>query len=132
MTITLCPCGSKENFDSCCQPIIEGRIAAPTAERLMRSRYTAFTLGNGEYLMKSWHADHRNLSEQKETEQWAKSVKWMKLQIDAVEAGQADDTEGYVTFQAFFSDKGKVFKIHEKSLFYKVDGEWYYHSGIHF
>ncbi len=128
----LCPCGSQNKYENCCQAIIEGKLAAPTAERLMRSRYTAFTQGNGAYLMKSWHAEHRNLSEQKETEKWAKSVRWIRLEIEKTEAGQENDNVGYVTFKAFYSEKRKIHKIHERSLFYKLNGEWYYHSGEHF
>ena len=132
MINTLCPCGSHEKFEHCCKPIISGDMLAPTAEHLMRSRYTAFTLGNGDYLMKSWHTDYRNPKEKKEIEQWAKSVKWIKLEIVKTEEVGVADNQGYVTFKAFFSECGKIMCIHEKSLFYKEDGEWYYHSGVHF
>lgn len=45
-----CPCGSTEEFESCCSPYISGNRLAPTAEALMRSRYTAFTLGDLDYI----------------------------------------------------------------------------------
>lgn len=47
----VCPCGSNKPFDYCCRPIVEGQKAAPTAEALMRSRYTAFALGAIDYLI---------------------------------------------------------------------------------
>src|SRR3569833_3134762 len=37
-----CPCGSGKEYEACCGEIIGGKRAAPTAEALMRSRYSAF------------------------------------------------------------------------------------------
>ncbi|MDQ6967588.1 MAG: YchJ family metal-binding protein, partial [Mariprofundaceae bacterium] len=51
-----CPCGSNKPFASCCRPII-ANDSASTAEQLMRSRYSAFVLGDAEYLLKTWHPD---------------------------------------------------------------------------
>ncbi len=129
---TLCPCGSKNSYSSCCEPIITGAMPAPTAERLMRSRYTAFTQANADYLMRSWHSETRKLEEKEEIAQWAKEVAWLKLEIEQKEAGEQDDTEGTVTFKAYFEENKSVFKIHEKSIFYKENGLWVYHSGTHY
>ena len=38
-----CPCGSQKQYEQCCGPFLDGRAIAPTAEALMRSRYTAYT-----------------------------------------------------------------------------------------
>jgi SEC-C motif-containing protein len=76
-----CPCGNERSYKNCCGPIIEGKLSAQTAEELMRSRYTAFTLANGDYLMNSHHADTRNPKDQKSIEKWAKSVNWLKLEV---------------------------------------------------
>lgn len=49
-----CPCGSGTSYSDCCQPFHTKAKNAPTAELLMRSRYSAFVLGNEEYLLYSW------------------------------------------------------------------------------
>jgi SEC-C motif-containing protein len=42
----LCPCGSdNKKYTDCCGRYLDGGEAAPTAEALMRSRYTAYALG---------------------------------------------------------------------------------------
>ena len=52
---TLCPCGSLHPYADCCGRFIEHpECAAPTAEALMRSRYTAYTLGCESYLLATW------------------------------------------------------------------------------
>lgn len=124
-----CPCGSGNSYATCCGAIIEGRQAAPTAERLMRSRYTAFTLANGDYLMKSWDPQTRDLEEQVSLEQWARSVNWIKLQIFNTEAGTEEDETGTVSFRAWYREKGKLRQIAEKSFFQKINGTWIYVEG---
>lgn len=128
----LCPCGSQNTYCQCCGAIIEGRISAPTAERLMRSRYTAFTKADVDYLMKSWHSSTRPLSDKADIKRWAKSVKWVKLEILQKEKGEETDTTGMVTFRALFMEGGKVDQIKEESIFEKENGEWVYVSGKHF
>ncbi|MEW6700992.1 MAG: YchJ family metal-binding protein, partial [Actinomycetota bacterium] len=51
----LCPCGSGRNLDQCCGPILDDPRHAETAEALMRSRYTANTLGRWNHLWATWH-----------------------------------------------------------------------------
>ena len=50
-----CPCGSNFPYTDCCGPLIRGTSFADTAEDLMRSRYTAFTENNWEYLVLTSH-----------------------------------------------------------------------------
>lgn len=126
-----CPCGSSLPFESCCHSIITGQRKAATAEELMRSRYTAFTLADAEYLMKSWHPQTRDLSEKRELQNWAKSVQWVKLQVIDTEAGLEGNTVGSVEFVAYYREKGKLRTIKEKSSFTIVDGHWVYVTGIH-
>lgn len=126
-----CPCGSDKPYTDCCGAIIEGRTDAPTAESLMRSRYTAFTLANADYLMKSWHSKTRNLKEKEAIRRWAKSVKWVKLEILSKVAGKASDTTGYVSFRALFMESGAIDQILEDSFFERENGKWVYVSGKH-
>jgi SEC-C motif-containing protein len=128
----ICPCGSGFSFSACCEPIISGRKDAATARELMRSRYTAFTLANVDYLMRSHSAKTRPIKERKSIEKWAKSVVWMGLTILDTQAGEPGDEVGYVEFKALYLENGKPEQIHEKSLFQRENGKWVYVSGVHF
>lgn len=97
----------------------------------MRSRYTAFTIANADYLMKSHHISTRPVKEKEEIKNWAQSVKWMGLSIINTIKGQINDKEGMVEFKALYMDKGQLQAIHEKSLFRKEKGMWFYVSGQH-
>ena len=125
-----CPCGKDQTYKKCCEKIHMNFSIAKCAEDLMRSRYTAFTLGMGQYLNDSHHKTSRNEAEKESIEKWAKSVKFIKLEILNSTLGNKDDTNGTVEFKAYF--KQGVFKrvIHENSSFIKEDGRWYYLGSI--
>ena len=128
----LCPCGSGLTYADCCEPITSGRKEAATAQELMRSRYTAFTQANVDYLMRSHSAKTRPIKERKSIEKWAKLVNWMGLTIIQIQAGDANDEIGYVEFKVLYLENGKPQQIHEKSLFQRENGKWVYVSGVHF
>ena len=52
MTEPSCPCGSGLPLASCCAPLHQG-MPASSSEALMRSRYSAYVLGNIDYLVAS-------------------------------------------------------------------------------
>ena len=89
-TVTLpspCPCGSQKNLADCCQPFISGQYQAPTAEALMRSRYSAHALLAIDYLWNTWHPEQHLHSSKSEIHQWASSCEWLALEILATQAG---------------------------------------------
>ena len=57
--MTLCPCGSGRELEACCGPILDNTSSAPTAEALMRARYTAHALGRYDFLTESTHPEFR-------------------------------------------------------------------------
>jgi SEC-C motif-containing protein len=126
---TLCPCGSRKSLDKCCLPIIKGEKDAETAEQLMRSRYTAFTLAEIDYLIKSHHPKTRNIKQKKELKKWAQSVSWVGLTILGKEKGYINDVNGTVEFRAVFLENGKPESIHEKSAFIRENNKWFYVDG---
>lgn len=128
----LCPCGSNRLFTECCEPIISSKKEAATCEELMRSRYTAFTTANVDYLMRSHHKATRQVKEAGSIKKWTASVQWMGLVILSTEAGQATDDTGYVEFRALYLEAGQLQQIHEKSFFKRENQQWVYVSGIHF
>src|SRR5690554_4242474 len=83
-----CPCGRNASYGTCCGHWIQGehRLMAPDAEMLMRSRYTAFTLDELDYLLDTWHISTRPLS----LEPNGPGVKWLGLQVRAHSVQDAD------------------------------------------
>ncbi|HIP37798.1 MAG TPA: hypothetical protein EYG88_00105 [Desulfocapsa sulfexigens] len=120
-----CPCGRDTSIDKCCAPIIENQDKAETAEQLMRSRYTAFTLANEDYIMESWAPETRP----EEVDVDDDAIQWIGLEIEECEKGGVDDEDGSVTFTASFLSSGKLCHLHEKSRFVKHNGLWYYLDG---
>ena len=121
-----CHCGNLKPYTDCCQKAHHNVAEAKTAEQLMRSRYSAFVLANGDYLMATHHTSTRPIKEKKAIVNWAKSVKWIKLEVIETSEGQENDTKGTVTFNAYFFENGKVDVIHEKSAFVRENNLWSY------
>ena len=117
----LCPCESGLAYAGCCGELHSGRVLAQSALQLMRSRYSAFTLGDADYLVKSWHPDTRPASVTID-----ESQRWIGLKIKTVSRGGPDEDEGSVEFVARYKVQGKAYRLHENSRFRKLDGRWYY------
>lgn len=126
-----CPCGKKLGYEKCCGKFHNSNATPSTAEDLMRSRYTAFTLALGDYLIKTHASSARSSVNKDDLIKWAKSAKWVKLEIIDTLSGKENDSTGIVEFRAHF--KEKIFKrqIHERSNFIRENGEWKYLNGIH-
>ncbi|CUA82158.1 Uncharacterized conserved protein YchJ, contains N-and C-terminal SEC-C domains [Gulbenkiania indica] len=125
---TGCPCGRPVPFDACCGRYLPPEAApAPTAEALMRSRYTAYVMGNEPYLMATWHATTRPERLGLADEQ--SRPRWLGLSIVRSEGGQNTDTHGLVEFVARYKIQGRAFRLHETSRFLKEDGRWWYVDG---
>ena len=118
-----CPCGSGQPFSACCGPFIRGEQWPETAEQLMRSRYTAFTLEAVDYLLETWHPSTRPETLEPEPQ------KWLGLQIRRTEAGGPDDEEGIVEFVARSKVGGRARRLHEVSRFRRDGGRWRYVDG---
>jgi SEC-C motif-containing protein len=121
-----CPCDDNTLYKDCCykaHDVIENVI---TAEQLMRSRYSAFVLGNIEYLMKSHHSTTRPEAEKEEILKWAKAVDWIRLEVLSCSNGLENDPEGTVEFKAYFKENSIVSVIHEDSKFIREHNYWVY------
>ncbi len=119
-----CPCGSNSSYKDCCNRYIDGRAQAPTAEALMRSRYTAYTLSDVSYLSATWESNHcpKPLTPDD-------SQRWIGLKILNVKSGKETDSTGSVEFVAKYKIASRAFRLHEISLFTKQDGHWLYLTG---
>lgn len=124
-----CPCGSGRSLGACCLPAIEGATPAATAEALMRSRYTAYTLRRLEYLEATLAPEARGDYDRASAEKWARDSEWTGLHVRATEAGGPDDDYGTVEFVAAYRMEGMEFRHHERSRFVRRDGRWLYLDG---
>jgi SEC-C motif domain protein len=121
-----CPCGSQQELGDCCLPYIERKLRAPTAEALMRSRYSAHVLMAIDYLWETWCPAERANSSTAEIAAWASSCEWLGLEILATRAGKAADSQGLVSFSAHFRQAGQLQQHHEVSVFKRTAQGWLY------
>ncbi len=119
-----CPCGTGLVYDECCGPVHAGRAAA-TAEALMRSRYSAFVVGDTAHLLASWHPRTRPASLELD-----EGTRWTGLEILAVEGGGMLAAEGTVEFRASYRRDDERGAQQERSRFTRVEGRWVYLDGV--
>lgn len=124
-----CPCGTTRVYAKCCEPYITGKKQPPTAEALMRARYTAYATVNIDYLKQSLHPDERHDFDEKNAREWAQNSEWTGLEIKSVEGGGKDDREGKVEFIAHYRIKDHDLKHHEIGVFLKENDTWYFTDG---
>jgi SEC-C motif-containing protein len=124
-----CPCGSDKVLDACCGIYINGETA-PTAEKLMRSRYTAYVLGEGEYLSKTLSANQRADFDIDEFNANAEDTKWLGLDIRKVADGGEKDQVGTVEFVATYRNGKEKVGHHELARFTREDGRWVFSDCI--
>lgn len=125
-----CPCGSEAKYDNCCGPFLSGNTLPDTAEKLMRSRYTAITRADIKYIEKTTAAEGRKTLDLIETKKWATENQWKSLTIIETQKGGPGDDTGVVEFTATFENNGQGTDHHEVSQFRKADdGKWLYVDG---
>jgi len=116
-----CPCQSGLPYAECCEPLHRGTASAPTAEQLMRSRFSAFAVGDAPYLLATWHPRTRPRSLELDPE-----VRWYRLDILDRAAGGPLDSRGEVEFEAYWRSPADRGSQHERSRFLRENGSWYY------
>jgi SEC-C motif-containing protein len=125
-----CPCGSDKIYDRCCGPFLSSEQSPPTAEALMRARYTAYTLENLDFIERTWAPESLKDFDLSAAKKWAEQSTWLGLQILSIDKGRAEDKTGAVEFVASFRQAGETIEHHEVSHFRKMEnGEWRFVSG---
>jgi len=111
-------------YSTCCGVFIEplDGVSAPDAERLMRSRYSAFVLARADYLLATWHPSTRPASLDFDTD-----AKWLGLDVRAHQMTGMHTAE--VTFVARYRLPSGAVRMHERSRFVREDGRWFYVDG---
>jgi SEC-C motif-containing protein len=121
-----CPCGAAQRYADCCGRYHAGpeQLRAPDAESLMRSRYCAYVLQLGEYLLATWHPSTRPASPMK----FEAGLRWLGLQVLRHEAVDADRAR--VEFVARSKLGGRAHRHHELSRFVREAGRWLYVEAV--
>jgi SEC-C motif-containing protein len=124
-----CPCGSGRGYDECCGPYITGAARPPSAEALMRSRYSAYAEHAVDYIIDTCIRKDKDDIDLKQTRDWSEKSRWLGLKIIAVEKGGPADTEGVVEFEASYERDGLKDIHHERARFKKREDRWLYDEG---
>ena len=124
-----CPCGSGRSLDECCGRYLSGKAQAPTAEALMRARYSAHVTANIDFIERTRARETRDSFDRAGATKWAKDSDWKGLTITSVEGGSEKDTKGTVSFVAAFALEGKEYRHEEVAWFRKDDGAWVFVDG---
>ena len=125
--VTQCPCGTGKKYSECCE-VYHLDTPAPTAEKLMRSRFSAYALKKLDYLISTtWPRQQPALKEQ-EIHDRADNTCWTRLEIVETQKGLAEDATGVVEFKAMFTTPkdSQEQTYHERSDFIKENGRWYF------
>lgn len=122
-TVPGCPCGSGCAYEACCGRYHAGE-AAPDAECLMRSRYSAYVLGCEAYLLATWHPATRPEALALDA---APRPQWLGLTVKSHRP--IDACHATVEFVARYKLNGRAFKLQETSRFERMDGRWLYLDG---
>jgi SEC-C motif-containing protein len=126
--MSLCPCGSQKNYIACCKPYINEKKVPQTPEQLMRSRYTAYSQGQINYIKKTMMGKPLMDFNEVEAQNWAENSQWLGL--DVLEFTQENLNLGYVEFIATLIERNQLKTIHERSEFHQHNGRWFYVDGI--
>ncbi len=120
-----CPCGSMLDLEQCCLVFLSGKSFPENAEKLMRSRYTAYSLKNYDYINRaqSLKGNHDVAASNTQT------PSWIRLEIISKRFGGSDDKVGFVEFKAYYQEEDREFCLHENSKFKRVGGRWMYVGG---
>jgi len=122
--LTPCPCSNAKNYTECCARYLDSNEVAPSAEALMRSRYTAYTLQREDYLLTTWHQSTRPQALKLQGEAVAK---WLGLEVKRHEKQDAE--HAIVEFVARYKVNGRAHRLHEISRFVCKAGKWFYVDG---
>ncbi len=119
-----CPCGSGEPFGRCCLALHRGERPADTAEQLMRARYSAYAVGDLDYVWRTWHPRTRPTELTPDGR-----LTWVALEILDTVDGRPQDQTGEVEFRAHYRDGARTGTLHERSRFAVRARRWLYVDG---
>lgn len=123
----LCPCGSQQPYEQCCQPVHHNVATPQLPVQLMRARYCAHVLNNVDFVINTYHS---SCQAEQDAEAIAQSVNSHWIQLDILDAPTPSHSEGFVEFKAYFEEDGHQHCLHERSRFVKEGEQWRYIDGV--
>jgi SEC-C motif-containing protein len=124
-----CPCHSGVRYAACCKPLHEGQREADTPEALMRSRYSAFALGLGDYLVRTLSADHPDRVEPDAPRLLSQARAGQRFLGLTILEASAEGDRGVVLFRARIFERGADRSFSERARFRREGGAWRYEGG---
>lgn len=124
-----CACGSEQDYSGCCEPFLSGKEKPPTAEALMRSRYTAYTMVAMDYIYETLHPKAKKQHDAEQSKEWASESEWLGLEVVRTEKGGPKDKTGIVEFVAKYKSKGEETEHREIAEFERHAGSWTFVDG---
>lgn len=121
-----CPCGSGIPFGECCEPYILGSLSAEDPERLLRSRFSAYTTKNVPYIYATWHEKYRPVESQEDFLASLKNISFTRL---VIESKKLQGDKATIIYRAFCKKVLKNCQIREKANFIFENGHWLYTDG---
>ena len=132
MLTPFCPCGNSKTYANCCGLYHSGQAIAPTAEALMRSRFSAFARGKLDYLLSTLHPSKCKRGDRLSLAQSISNTRWIYLEVLSRQQGRDRDRQGVVEFMAVY-DRPELGQLHERSRFVResIEGQarWFYVDG---
>lgn len=122
-TPNICPCQNIQ-YVNCCGVYHSGQKKAENAEKLMRSRYSAYVLELEDYLLKTWHDSTRP----SEALFDGQKTQWLELKVKSF-TESTDQQSATVEFMAVYKINGKAHRLHEISRFVREGDQWFYVDG---
>jgi SEC-C motif-containing protein len=123
-----CPCAARAPaappLQSCCGIYHAGQ-PAPSAEKLMRSRYSAYALGLIDYLAATTLPAQQSALDLAGIRAWSTQSTWLGLEVGA-HTLLADGRHATVAFTAHWSDASGTHQHLEQSGFVKHGQRWYF------
>jgi SEC-C motif-containing protein len=124
-----CTCGGERPFKRCCEPLLRGERQAAGPEELVRARYVAFTRAEADFLLQTNHPRTACRFDPAENLAWARTARWLGLEIRAVRTGRDPDV-AFVEFVANYEQDGMKRRHHEVSELRREDGRWWFWDGV--
>ncbi|UTW07147.1 YchJ family protein [Pseudomonas benzenivorans] len=124
-TAPSCPCGSGDLLSACCGRYHAG-TPAPSAERLMRSRYSAYVLGDVDYLLATTLPVQRTGLDRDAIRAWSQQSTWLGLEVENAEVLGGQPEHAFVTFTARWHDEAGEHSHRERSAFVQYGVQWYF------
>lgn len=126
----VCYCDSQKPFNECCEPILNKSQKPKAAIDLLRARYSAFVVGNIDFVKETTHPDKLDDFDEKEVSDWSKNSDWQGLKIHKIDEGKPAKNQTLIEFEAFYKNENNEFNHHERAAFQKEKDQWYFVDGF--